>query len=593
MSLSNQFRQKNLSRPIPIWNEAARAFSQQLGFHPSNQQTQLDDLKPYWDKPYQYITEQLHWIPWSGASCNSIGQVEIIEYYRQILVALTERQQYENGQIEPGDLQYYVPGQSVKSWISIDAGYNIGKTKLAAGLVSHFFDTFSPCIIYCFAPQWIQINDLLFKEIRLQRNPTNLPGEVLARQPRITHQEGHFVTGRATKEYVKSESIQGQHSEHLMFVVDEAEGVAGIVFEAIASMASGGFAVVLIVRNPRTTVCRAHQLRSQPHVLPLTISCLNSPNVIEDRDVIPGMVRRDYIESMLEYAEVVSHHNLEEYTFELPWQPDTIYKPGPEFLWRVLGIASEALSYDTFCSLGRYDAAKERGKQPFYPTEQWARFGVDAARFGGDLGTVYIRRGDWLWRSAAYQQSDSMTFYNHILEQMEQLVADGVVDIEVRVDAGGGWGAGLIDLLKYNLDLQNRQTVQEMVEVETDLQKIDQLKKENKWWKLRDFSVFEVNFNGTTTEPRKFYDLITEIYYYLGQALEVLHLQYPPQLLRVDICERSYKYGMKSGRSVKQLLSKDQFRVEYKHSPDDGDGAGLANAPSHLFRKKPLLLFAG
>ncbi len=314
---------------------------------------------------------------------------------------------------------------------------------------------------------------------------------------------------------------------------------------------------------------------------------------MEDRDVIPGMVRRDYIETMLEYAEVVSEHNLEEYTFELPWRPGVIYKPGPEFLWRVLGIASETLSYDTFCSLGRYDAAKERGKQSFNPTGEWARFGVDAARFGGDLGTVYIRRGDWLWRSAAYPQSDSMTFYNHILEQMEQLITDGVTDIEVRVDAGGGWGAGLIDLLRYDLDLQNRQVVQQAIQVETDAQKIEQLKASNKWWRLKEFFVFEVNFNGVTSEPRKFYDLITEMYYYLGQALEILHLQYPPQLLRVDVCERPYKYGMKSGRSVRQLLSKDQFRVEYKHSPDDGDGAALANAPSHIFRKKPLLLFAG
>jgi hypothetical protein len=305
------------------------------------------------------------------------------------------------------------------------------------------------------------------------------------------------------------------------------------------------------------------------------------------------MVRREYIEEMLEYCEVVGKHNQEEYTFELPWRPSIIYKPGPEFLWRVLGIASETISYDTFCSLGRYDAAKERGKEVFNPTATWAWFGVDAARFGGDLGTVYIRRGDWLWRSAAYQQSDSMSFYTHILQQMEELISDGVEEIEVRVDAGGGWGAGLIDLLKYDLDLQNRQTIWEAIEAETDEEKIKQLKVSNRWWPLKEFTVFEVNFNGATTEPIKFYDLITEMYWNLGQALEILCLRYPPQTLRVDICERPYKYGMKGGRSVKQLLSKDQFRVEYKHSPDDGDGAALAVTPSDVFRKKPLLLFAG
>lgn len=561
-------------------------------------------FKYRWDFA-DYCFDILDSSPWSK-------QQEIADAYILALRQQHEKRAFEKGELSLSDLESWRPGDVIKNWIAIDAGHTAGKTWLLAKFVSHFFDCFIPSITYCFAPTFEQINDLLFKEIRVDRRDRDLPGFVFPRDTRIKHEADHFVTGRATNNSnsIGTERTHGQHGKYQLFIIDEAEGIPDYIWNSIQSMTSGGISIVVFARNPRTTTCRAHKLRALSKTAPFQISVLEIPNVLEGREVISNLAHRDYVEEMLaEYAEVVPVHNSDDYTFELPWQPDTIFKPQQEFIWRVLGVASENQSVTTFCPFGRYDAAVARGKvSPFEFGEEddKATIGVDAARFGGDFGTVYIRRGNWLWRSGNFQLSTSFTFYTHILNQMEALVDDGVVHIEVRIDAGGGWGAGLIDLLKNDLELQYRQTddtlqlQQLLLYAISDEQSkyLQQAIKErgtqdSKWAGLLEFLVFEVNFNGTASNSRKFYDTSTEMYYYLGAQMDPLCLRNPPHHLRVDVCERPYEYGMKSGYSVKRLISKDQLYKKLKRSPDDGDGAALAAAPFHIFKIKPMILHAG
>lgn len=558
-----------------------------------------DRFHPYkWDF-LGYCRDILGSTPWSQ-------QQEIADAYILALRQRHEKRDFENRKVVLDDLEYWRPGQVIQDYISIDAGHTVGKTWLLAKFVSHFFDCFTPSIVYCFAPSGEQINDLLFKEIRVDRRGRDLPGVVLPRTARINYKDEHFVVGKATDDSnsTGTERIQGQHNEYILLIVDEAEGIQKYVWDAIRSMMGGGITMCISARNPKTTTCHAHELRSRPRTAEFTISCLDLPNVIEGREVIPKLAQRDYILDMLEYTEVVDQHNPDDHTFELSWQPGTIYKPMQEFCWRVLGIAEENKTLNTFCPYGRYDAAVERGKQvPFEFTDEHeqATIGVDAARFGGDFGTVWIRRGDWLWRSGNFQSSDSFTFYTHIKAEMRKLVDDGVVEIEIRVDAGGGWGAGVIDLFNYDLDLKYRGNTTNLEQIKTYAttgeqrnqiqQRIDE--GEGEWADLLEFRVYEVNFDGVPSKPKDFYNLVTEMYYYLGESMRVLYLRDAPKALKEDLCKREYDYGMKSGRMVKVLIPKHRFKAAYQRSPDDGDGAALAAAPKQVFRTKPLLLHAG
>lgn len=487
--------------------------------------------------PAAYIRTVLHWEPWSGAP----GQVEVLDAYASALRVQIEQ-----------------PGTPVQNWLRVEAGHTVGKTRLAAGIVSHFFDSFNPAVIYCFAPGYDQINDLLFKYVRADRRNNNLPGRVLE-TPEIKHQGSHFVKGRATSDThgKGTERVQGQHEEHIMFVIDEAEGVADFVFDAVESMTSGGVSIVLMLANPRTRTSKFHKLAGASNVQSFRISCLNHPNVIQDREVVPGAVKRAYVESMLEkHCEVVKEHDPDASTFAFD---GVIYRPDAEFMFRVLGEAPANISDNTFVPPGRYDVAKARERDTRGPT---ARLGVDVARYGQDMGTIYVRWGDRLWRARQLAQQDTNAYARAVGDEAHILAKQGVTSLHVRIDAGGGYGGGVADKLREDGDLEKLFT---------------------------DYQIIEVHFNGTPADPAAYADKATEMYAHTAEALQAVALSRPPDALEQDLCERRYKWVKLHGIDVKKLEMKDEFKRRIGRSPDDGDGCALACAPDYVFTESWLL----
>jgi hypothetical protein len=318
--------------------------------------------------PLGYIVEQLDWTPWRGTEAQP-GQADVLDAYTLALRQQFERRSFEHGEIAEADLVWWHPGQVIQNRIRVEAGHTVGKTMSAAGIVSHFFDCFLPGVGYCFAPSDDQINDLLFKEIRKQRRGKPLPGRVLE-IPEIKHMGDHFVKGRATSNArgKGTERVQGQHEQHLIFILDEAEGIEDYVWDALESMTSGGIVIVVMLANPRTRISRFHKAAADPRVRSFRISCLWHPNVLEGREVVPGAVRRDYVDGMIDlHCQVVPAHNDDEHTFEVPWRPGLIFAPDTEMLFRVLGIAPKNLADNTLIPVGRYEAAKLRVPRPSTP----------------------------------------------------------------------------------------------------------------------------------------------------------------------------------------------------------------------------------
>lgn len=503
-----------------------------------------------------YVQKYLGWEPWSGTE-EAPGQQQAIDAYILALRQQYERQEFELGNIPLDDLEYWQPGQVIQNRIRIESGHTVGKTKLLAGLVSHFFDCHGPSITYCFAPGYDQINDLLFKEIRTDREGKSLPGRVLE-SPDIRHKGNHFVKGKATNDAKGrgTERIHGQHGARLCFALDESEGIPDFVWNAVDSMTSGGISIVLMAANPRTRTSRFYKAKNEPNVKSFRISCLWHPNVLEDKEVIPGAVRRDYVTDMLKHCEEVEAHNPDHHTFELPWQPGIIYKPGPEYLFRVLGIAPANLSDNTFCPTGRYEAAVKRPEPLAIDDPKKARIGVDAARYGNDLGTIYLRRSGTVKRVHEIAQQDGYYYYEKVRELCLQLSADGVTDVQVRVDGGGGYGSTCIDNLRRDMELRERF---------------------EKW------QVIEILHNATPHTPKTYYNLVTELYACGGEALKELKLIDPPANLETDLTERTYEHVIDGSRDVKKLVSKEKFKDKFNRSPDDGDGYVYCAAPDSLF----------
>src|SRR5262249_34582480 len=72
--------------------------------------------------------------------------------------------------------------------VFVKASHGVGKTHLAGGLVSWHFDSFFPSVTLTTAPTSAQVNDLTWKEVRLQRKGRGM----LPKAPRI---EGRFPNG--------------------------------------------------------------------------------------------------------------------------------------------------------------------------------------------------------------------------------------------------------------------------------------------------------------------------------------------------------------------------------------------------------------
>jgi hypothetical protein len=413
-----------------------------------------------------------------------------------------------------------------------------------------------PGIGYCFAPGHDQINDLLFKEIRKQRRGKGLPGRVLE-TPEIKHEGDHFVKGRATSNAggTGTERVQGQHEQHLIFALDEAEGIDDYVWDAIESMTSGGIVIVLMLANPKTRSSRFHKASADARVRSFRISCLWHPNVLAGREVIPGAVRRDYVDGMIDaHCEVVAEHSDDDLTFEVPWRPGPIFKPDGEMLFRVLGIAPKNIADNTLISVGRYEAATRRAPESQDPSA--VRIGVDCARFGKDEGRVYVRHDGAAWREATLPQQRTGEYVRAIKDVAVRLAGDGGRSLHVRVDGGGGFGAGIIDALLEDLELAE---------------------------KYAEVVIVEVHFNGVPHDRTAYADLVTEMYAHAAEALGGLAVLDPPAELEADLCERTYRWANWKGHDVKELASKDLFRKAHRRSPDDGDGFVLAVAPDWIF----------
>jgi hypothetical protein len=232
-----------------------------------------------------------------------------------------------------------------------------------------------------------------------------------------------------------------------------------------------------------------------------------------------------------------------------------IFQPDTEMLFRVLGTAPKSIADNTLIPLGRYEAALRR--EPVSQRPKVARLGIDCARFGSDVGTLYVRHDGRIWREARFPQLTTGDYFRATRDVILRLMAQGVNDVQVRVDGGGGFGSGVIDRLRDDVDLSV---------------------------KLASFTVHEVHFGGTEDIDASAYaDKVTQMYAEAAETLKGLTIVDPPAELEADLCERTYKWLNRQGVDVKKLVPKDEFKKAQLRSPDDGDGFVLAAAPDSLF----------
>ena len=308
--------------------------------------------------------------------------------------------------------------------VCVESGHGTGKSTCLAWIGKWFLATRHNTLGYltkvvCLAPTFHQLYDILWPEFRRWLPLSRLDELFDKRTDEIFikgHKDSSFIRARSPKE---PDNVQGFHAAHLMWIVDEAFGIAKeLVWETI----EGSFTEEdnrIIIAGQHTTI---------------TGYCHDAFN--KDKDSW-RQLRFDSEESPIakpEYAQRIARKY---------GKNSDIYRV------RVKGMAPKG-NPDSFIQLEQVENAKNREVRPINHLE----IGVDCARFGDDLTVVTTRSGNHVFPQATLDRSDTNDIVNLTLKELrkyrKQVQYVGRVDI--KVDNTGGYGAGAVDALNKNTE---------------------------------------------------------------------------------------------------------------------------------------------
>ena len=138
--------------------------------------------------------------------------------------------------------------------VSVRSGQGVGKTSLEAVLLLWFLSCHPYSRVVATAPTRQQLHDVLWAEVAKWRAGSPLLTKLLAwnknRVSVIGQESKWFAVARTAG---KPENMQGFHAGHMLFIVDEASGVADPVLEAVLGTLSGPNNKLLLCGNPTRT----------------------------------------------------------------------------------------------------------------------------------------------------------------------------------------------------------------------------------------------------------------------------------------------------------------------------------------------------
>ena len=138
--------------------------------------------------------------------------------------------------------------------LAIRSGHGVGKSAFLAWVIIWWLLTRSPAKVACTAPSAHQLNDVLWGEIAIWRRQLIQPLNkwLIVKEDRVEllgAGKTSFAAARTARKE-SPEAFQGFHSEHMLFIADEASGVDDIIFEVGEGAMSTHGAKTILTGNP-------------------------------------------------------------------------------------------------------------------------------------------------------------------------------------------------------------------------------------------------------------------------------------------------------------------------------------------------------
>jgi hypothetical protein len=423
----------------------------------------------------------------------------------------------------------------------VKASHNVGKTFLAAALVSWWFDTFDPGLVLTTAPTEVQVRDVLWKEIRTQREAVGRGGFRGPKMPRLESSANHWAFGFTARD---GEAFQGRHAEHVMIIFDESVGVEPIFWETAKSMFGGQGHAWLAIHNPTDTTSQAYLEESTGNWNVISMSALEHPNILaelqDQPSPFPSAMRLARLDEML--REWCSPVGGERRATDIEWPPTsgTWLRPGPLAEARLLGRWPSQGTYGVWSDADWQAAETTVLTEP----DGMIEIGCDVARFGDDWTAIHIRRGGVsLHHEAANGWSTSET-----AGRLKQLAREWGTRLHldptrvlIRID-DDGVGGGVVD-------------------------------------QAGDFAFMPISAAGTSFRPQDYPNRRSELWF--TTALRARSGQLSFAQLPRDVRQRLRQQAMAptwkldaAGRRV--VEKKEETKEKLGRSPDDMDAVNLA-----------------
>lgn len=177
--------------------------------------------------------------------------------------------------------------------------YSSSKTFGSAALCNWWSSTRYQSVFITTAPTNRQVRDLLWKDIRTQRENAERNGYPLggiANLQRVDFGAGWYGLGFATNDYNEA-SFQGFHAKGgVLFVIDEASGISQQVWDAQDKIIISPEDRLLVIGNSSDNLMSPFiKSFKDSRFNKIHISAYDTPNVQQEKQVIKGMVTVEWV----------------------------------------------------------------------------------------------------------------------------------------------------------------------------------------------------------------------------------------------------------------------------------------------------------
>ena len=187
--------------------------------------------------------------------------------------------------------------------IYIGSGHALGKDYMAAGIGLWFLQTFRPSIVIETAPTERQVKSVMWKETTTHWNNRVIDlGGTIFTEPRLEVAPDWYMLGFTTKETGATKEggggkFTGYHSPNICVLITEAQAIEDSIYDQIDALATSENVLVIYVGNPTRAKGRfAAGLKDKKNNIVFNFSCLENPNYIQRKTVIPGLASYEWVE---------------------------------------------------------------------------------------------------------------------------------------------------------------------------------------------------------------------------------------------------------------------------------------------------------